>query len=392
MNKEQEAIFSLLKEIDKICSRNGIPYFLAPRLALHAIRGKNMPDSPFAGGVLMKAADMERFRVAAQEEMPEKRAVESMYNNKRFSGFYLRYEDTDTLCLRLNEGRNLQYPSLGVDIYPLRGKMKSRLGHLWNQQMETGWKQFCDGRSVKYSFRDRLCKIPVGIMFLGGRARVGRYLYRKLCKTQDVPDTKEYVVRLKQNTLYYPAAVFEKTKKASLEGYSFPVPQDMETYLKVWFGSGYEKKLEETYVPSMTVLTSARVGCEEFFREAGSADSLVKERNRLYRKDAKGRKRREYLDWAWEYVKMKGEGRTLGLKYGEKKSRILNLYKNGDYLRLDREMKEFGKMMNRYLENEEVFVPDAELLEIYLSLLEKTGKTKQQEKIEKYWIKEKEIY
>ena len=142
----------------------------------------------------------------------------------------------------------------------------------------------------------------------------------------------------------------------------------------------------------MPVLTSARVGCEEFFREAGSADSLVKERNRLYRKDAKGRKRREYLDWAWEYVKMKGEGRTLGLKYGEKKSRILNLYKNGDYLRLDREMKEFGKMMNRYLENEEVFVPDAELLEIYLSLLEKTGKTKQQEKIEKYWIKEKEIY
>ena len=129
MNKEQEAIFSLLKEIDKICSRNGIPYFLAPRLALHAIRGKNMPESPFAGGVLMKAADMERFRVAAQEEMPEKRAVESMYNNKRFSGFYFRYENTDTLCLRLNEGRNLQYPSLGVDIYPLRGKMKSRLGH-----------------------------------------------------------------------------------------------------------------------------------------------------------------------------------------------------------------------------------------------------------------------
>lgn len=162
----------------------------------------------------MTAADMERFRVAAQEEMPEKRAVESMYSNKRFSGFYLRYENTDTLCLRLNEGRNLQYPSLGIDIYPLRGKMKSRLGHLWNQQMETGWKQFCDGRSVKYSFRDRLCKIPVGIMFLGGRARVGRYLYTKLCKTQNVPDTKEYVIRLKQNTLYYPAEVFENKQSS----------------------------------------------------------------------------------------------------------------------------------------------------------------------------------
>lgn len=112
----------------------------------------------------------------------------------------------------------------------------------------------------------------------------------------------------------------------------------------------------------------------------------------MYRKDAKGRKRREYLDWAWEYVKMKGAGRTLAQQYTEKKSRILNLYKNEDYPRLEREMKEYGKMMNRYLEEEEVFAPDAELMEIYISLLEKTGRTKQQEKVEKYWIKEKEIY
>ena len=45
-----------------------------------------------------------------------------MNNNKRFYGFFLRYTDLDTLCFRLNEGRNYKYPGMGVDILPLRGK------------------------------------------------------------------------------------------------------------------------------------------------------------------------------------------------------------------------------------------------------------------------------
>ena len=71
----------------------------------------------------------------------------------------------------MNEGRNYQYPGLGVDIYPLRGKIKSRLKHLWNRNLETGWKQFSDGRSEEYNWKERLCKIPVGLMFLGGRTK-----------------------------------------------------------------------------------------------------------------------------------------------------------------------------------------------------------------------------
>lgn len=51
----------------------------------------------------------------------ESRIVESMNNNKHFYGFFLRYTDLDTLCFRLNEGRNYKYPGMGVDILPLRG-------------------------------------------------------------------------------------------------------------------------------------------------------------------------------------------------------------------------------------------------------------------------------
>ena len=69
--------------------------------------------SPHAGVVYMRTADMERFRLAVEKETPDGRIVESMNNNKRFYGFFLRYTDLDTLCFRLNEGRNYKLSGYG---------------------------------------------------------------------------------------------------------------------------------------------------------------------------------------------------------------------------------------------------------------------------------------
>ena len=91
MNKKQKVILSLLQEIDEICRRNKIEYYLSPRLTLCAVEGHPFPQNPMFGVVLMKTADMERFRLAVDEDPREKRALESMKSHKWFSGFYLRY-------------------------------------------------------------------------------------------------------------------------------------------------------------------------------------------------------------------------------------------------------------------------------------------------------------
>ena len=94
MNKKQKVILSLLQEIDEICRRNKIEYYLSPRLTLCAVEGHPFPQNPMFGVVLMKTADMERFRLAVDEDPKEKRALESMKSHKWFSGFYLRYTNT----------------------------------------------------------------------------------------------------------------------------------------------------------------------------------------------------------------------------------------------------------------------------------------------------------
>ena len=115
MNKKQKGILSLLQEIDEICRRNKIEYYLSPRLTLCAVEGHPFPQNPMFGVVLMKTADMERFRLAVDEDPREKRALESMKSHKWFSGFYLRYTNTDTLCLNLDNTRDYAFPGIGVN-------------------------------------------------------------------------------------------------------------------------------------------------------------------------------------------------------------------------------------------------------------------------------------
>lgn len=87
MSRENKEVIKLLTEIDKICKRQGISYVLGPQLTLCSVRNQEIA-SPHAGVVYMKTADMERFRQAVQEEIPDGRVVESMNNNKHFYGFF----------------------------------------------------------------------------------------------------------------------------------------------------------------------------------------------------------------------------------------------------------------------------------------------------------------
>lgn len=169
MNREIKEVVKLLAEIDKICKREGIPYYLGPQLTLCCVTGQEI-TSPHAGVVYMRTADMERFRLAVEKETPDGRIVESMNNNKRFYGFFLRYTDLDTLCFRLNEGRNYKYPGMGVDILPLRGKQRSRLAHLWTRAQEVGWNELADYYGDRKGRKRQSARFVMRLRLVTGRA------------------------------------------------------------------------------------------------------------------------------------------------------------------------------------------------------------------------------
>lgn len=76
LTREQKKILELLKEIDIICRKNKITYFLSPYFTLCAVTGRPFPMNPMTGAVYMKPADMERFKNAFEEEPGLRRALD----------------------------------------------------------------------------------------------------------------------------------------------------------------------------------------------------------------------------------------------------------------------------------------------------------------------------
>ena len=384
LNREIKEVVKLLTEIDKICKREGIPYYLGPQLTLCCVTGQEI-TSPHAGVVYMRTGDMERFRLAVEQETPEGRIVESMNNNKRFYGFFLRYTDLDTLCFRLNEGRNYKYPGMGVDIVPLRGKQFFRLAHLWTRAQEVGWNELADHYGDRGGRKRTICRWAMRIRLVTGRARLGKGLYRMLCRRMDVEDTQEYVVRLKKKAVYFPREIFDETGIVEIDGKKFPVPEDTYTYLQRYYGENYQEKILDKYTFKLSEMVSARIPFQDYFQEVGSQKSLIRKRNRARRKSGRARRKKEYLNWSWNYVKFCASKIELEKYYLDNKEYITSLYKNKDYPALEKIFVPYTRAMVKSLKNDEVFIPDEEIQHIYLAVLEKAGRTNLKKKGEKVW-------
>lgn len=198
--------------------------------------------------------------------------------------FSFAISDLDTLCFRLNEGRNYKYPGMGVDILPLRGKQRSRLAHLWTRAQEVGWNELADYYGYRKGRKKAICPFCHEASPGHRTCRLGKSLYRMLCKRMNVEDTQEYVVRLKKKAVYFPREIFDETETVVIDGRKFPVPGDTYTYLQKYYGEDYQEKVLDNYTVKLSEMVSARIRFEDYFQEVGSQKSLIRKRSHARQK------------------------------------------------------------------------------------------------------------
>ena len=201
MNREQQKILELLKEIDVICRKNKITYFLSPYLTFCAVTKRPFPKNPTSGVIYMKTGDMERFKNVFEEEPVLRRAVESMDSYKYFPGFYLRYTDKDTLYYSLDDYRKFQYPGMAVKILPLQCEYGPKSKYLWNRMREDGWRRIHEKNGQCGNRRDLACVSMVRVLLLCGRGWLGKRIFRDLIH-QPQENPRNYVVRFLNKNVY----------------------------------------------------------------------------------------------------------------------------------------------------------------------------------------------
>lgn len=385
MKKEQQVVFSLLKEIDEICRKHKITYYLSPRLALCAVEGQPFPQNPQFGVVLMKVPDMECFRQITDEQLKDKRALESMKTHKWFPGFYLRYADTDTVCVNLDSYREYEEPGIGITILPLRAEIPSAMQRRKSTLEEAGWLQLCDayGYHAPGGMKAKIARWLTRFWCLGGQKHLAEDLYNSFCKRNQREDTKKYILKRKRQTTVYAADIFDKTKNVTLEGHSFMVPAKTREYLIASYGKNYKDAKEPRYVLPTQTVYSARVSCGKFKQQAEDFEKHARQYRKYNRQLVKSSHLKDYFNECWEYVEFCGERMSLGIAYEKQKDYIRNLYKNEDYITLTKVFEPYYKMMDKSLAKGEIFAEDVEIFDIYVDTLEKTGKIRQRERISK---------
>ena len=386
MNREQQKILELLKEIDTICRKNKITYFLSPYFTLCAVTGRPFPQNPTAGNVYMKTGDMERFKNAFEEEPELRRTLESMDNNKRFPGFFLRYTDKDTLYYTMDNYGRYQYPGMAVKIVPLQCEYGPKKKYMWNRMREDGWKKIRGKNGQWKTKRDFACIWMVRFLSLCGRGWLAKSIFRDLIH-QPQKNVQTYVIRFQNQNIYYPAYIFENPQEVELEGERFFVPGDTDKYLTIAFGKNYADKAPENYRPAPTTICSALIPCEEFMQQyGGEAKKLAAERKRREARRKYGMNYKQYFNQCWTYAKFCGTKYTCARAYRKKTGYIRNLYKNQDYVQLENIFSEYTGMMNKCLKYDEIFEADPEILDIYMNYLEKTGRTPLLEKVKEMGV------
>nr|WP_294530203.1 LicD family protein [uncultured Blautia sp.] len=93
----------------------------------------------------------------------------------------------------------------------------------------------------------------------------------------------------------------------------------------------------------------------------------------------------DYATWCWDYVQFCAEKIRLEKYYTDHKDYIVNLYKNKDYPRLESFLAPYHRATLQSLKTQEIFVPDEEIFEIYLHILECKGMEPLKKEIENYW-------
>lgn len=330
----------------------------------------------------MKTADMERFRLAVEDDPREKRALESMKSHRWFSGFYLRYTNTDTLCLNLDNTRDYAFPGIGVSIFPLRTPVGSAAADHRFSRDENAWTELCHINYAERNFKSRVNRMIMRMQCLiTGRQGQAAHLYDKFIKLHQQPDADKYILKRRKQTTVFPAEIFAESRRVMLEGVELQVPAKTAEYLTVSYGKNYKDVKEPRYVTPIALVVSARVSYTQFWKEAGNFEKYCKERMKNARKLARSRRHKDYFNECWDYVEFCGERMNMGVAYEKQKDYIKNLYKNEDYMTLEKVFRPYFKMMQKSLQKNELFAEDEEIFDIYIDVLEKTGKTVQRGKI-----------
>ena len=242
LKKLHETQIEILDEIDRICKKHDITYFLFSGTLLGAVRHKGFIPWDDDVDVALPRKDYEKFLEICKSELSDNFDVLSD-SIKTYSILFAKVQKKNTLFLekeRLNDDNNCNRWGIYVDVFPIdtaksgrvtdiRRWMVKKLSRVIKHKM--GLRE--DAKMIK-AMSALLFSVSVDLLkkfrnFLCKRGRSNIYVI----SMGNSPKKTEKVLWLKEKLL--------PVSQVEFEGKMYPAPGDPDYFLKTFFGEDYMK-------------------------------------------------------------------------------------------------------------------------------------------------------
>ena len=242
MARIHEELLKMVGEIDQICRKYGITYYLAGGTALGAVRHNGFIPWDDDVDLFMPRDQFYKFREAVKKEAPAERVLECIEDNPDYPGIIPRYTDTNTTFIsRYNIPQTCAAGAL-IDVFildpiPRDKEAQRRQWNLLNIYSEIVVPHNAythrddDDFLMQYrTYMERYEK--------GEKEALLKELSEELftCKEEDAD---QYMLRWASVPFIFDKDLFGEPVRFPFEGLSLPVPQKWDEYLTVEYGTDW---------------------------------------------------------------------------------------------------------------------------------------------------------
>lgn len=241
MTPLQEAIFNLICEIDDVCRKNSITYYLHAGSVIGAVRHNSIIPWDDDIDIAITRANWVKLKPLLKNISIKNRALVTPEDYDDFLFTYPQYKNTSTAIL-VKSGAFYSFPmGMIVDIIildPVKGDERSIERHKENLKLlaELRCNRFVLNRNTNWT-RYKIYKFLERFL---GRECILNHLEKRLEKVSD-EKCDGYIQRVGIYPVFWEKKFFSKPEYAEIEGRRFPVPTNTEEYLRYTYGDGWMK-------------------------------------------------------------------------------------------------------------------------------------------------------
>lgn len=224
----------ILKEVDRVCKKHGITYFLDSGTALGAIRHKGFIPWDDDIDIAMLRDDYDHFCSIARDELNSQFFFQSIETDNNYNKFHAKIRKNNTKYVESRIVGREMHQGVFIDVVPF-DKVPIKFHKIICKFV------YFIRRLVSYYHekeqlpQNRLKELIIRIVL--GKNPLLRYY--KIC-TMFNNYGKKYMYTAFEYPVYqhfvFPSRVFEGIKEVEFEGYLFPIVSGYDEYLKIMYG------------------------------------------------------------------------------------------------------------------------------------------------------------